>query len=104
MDESVTMAFLGPFGFRSGKDVDKLANVKYKTGVTGCPMVTEHALSLLEARVEKQVDLGTHSIFIGNVAATEVLGSGSPLTYRFYREHLKGKTSPNAPTYLQAKP
>ena len=50
MDESVTMKFIGPFGFKSGRGINKFESVQYKPGgVTGNPMVLEHTLSALEA-------------------------------------------------------
>lgn len=45
------------------------------------------------------VDLGTHTIFIGDVVSSEVLKSGRPLTYQYYHEELKGKSPPSAPTF-----
>ena len=103
LDESAPMTFLGPFGFRSGRDVDKLSQVQFKIGVTGCPLVLEHALSVLEAKVIDQIDLGTHTIFIGDTVNAEVLKEGRPLTYRYYQESLKGKAPATAPTYNPAK-
>jgi flavin reductase (DIM6/NTAB) family NADH-FMN oxidoreductase RutF len=97
--ESATMTFLGPFGFRSGREIDKLSKVQYKQGTTGSPLVTQHSLSVLEAKVIDVVDLGTHTVFIGDVVNAEVLREGRPLTYHYYHEHLKGKTSKHAPTY-----
>ena len=99
LEESTPMIFLGPFGFRSGRDVDKLSKVDFKEGMTGCPLITEHALSVLEAEVIDQIDLGTHTVFIGNVVSSEILKKGSPLTYQYYHQVLKGKSPPNAPTY-----
>ena len=99
LEESTPMIFLGPFGFRSGWDVDKLSKVDFKEGMTGCPLITEHALSVLEAEVVDQIDLGTHTVFIGNVVSSEILKKGSPLTYQYYHQVLKGKSPPNAPTY-----
>jgi flavin reductase (DIM6/NTAB) family NADH-FMN oxidoreductase RutF len=101
--ESAPTVFLGPFGFRSGREVDKLSQVQYKLGVTGCPLVLDHALSILEARVIDQIDLGTHTIFIGDAVNAEVLKEGRPLTYRYYQEFLKGKAPATAPTYNPAK-
>lgn len=101
--ESAPMTFLGPFGFRSGREVDKLSQVQYKLGVIGCPLVLDYALSILEARVIDQIDLGTHTIFIGDAVNAEVLKEGRPLTYRYYQEFLKGKAPATAPTYNPAK-
>ena len=103
LEESAPMTFFGPFGFRSGRDIDKLAKVHFKEGVTGCPLVIEHALSVLEAKVFDQIDLGTHTIFIGDAVNSEVLKAGRPLTYHYYHEKLKGKSPPTAPTYTPAK-
>jgi ferric-chelate reductase [NAD(P)H] len=103
LDESAPMTFLGLFGFQSGRDVDKLSQVQFKIGVAGCPLVLEHALSVLEARVIDQIDLGTHTIFIGDTVNAEVLKGGRPLTYRYYQEFLKGKAPATAPTYNPVK-
>ena len=103
LDDSVTLPFLGPFGFRSGREIDKLSKVKYKEGVTGCPLVTEHALSVLEAKVIHQIDLGSHTIFVADTIRSEPLKEGNPLTYKFYQENLKGKSPSTAPTFNPGK-
>ena len=100
LEESAPMKFFGPFGFRSGRDVDKLAEVAFKEGATGCPLLTEHVLSVLEAEVFEEIDLGSHTIFIGSVVHTEVLKAGRPLTYRYYHEELRGRSPVNAPTHI----
>jgi ferric-chelate reductase [NAD(P)H] len=99
LDDSATLKFIGIFGFRSGRDIDKLAQATHKLGLTGCPLVTEHALSVLEAQVISDIDLGTHTIFIGDTVNSEVIKAGRPLTYQFYHENLKGKSPPAAPTF-----
>ncbi|HBZ54174.1 MAG TPA: flavin reductase [Syntrophobacteraceae bacterium] len=99
LDDTATLKFIGLFGFRSGRDIDKLAQAGHKLGLTGCPLVTEHALSVLEAQVINDIDLGTHTIFIGDTVSSEVITTGRPLTYQFYHENLKGKSPPAAPTF-----
>ena len=103
LEETAPLTFFGPFGFRSGRDYGKLSKVQYKEGTTGCPLVTQNTLSILEARVIEQIDVGTHTVFIGDVVSSEVLKEGKPLTYHYYRENLKGKSSPNSPTYVPTK-
>ena len=98
--ETTPLKFIGIFGFNSGRTFNKLAKVIYKKLETGCPIVTENALSVFEARVIKRIDVGTHTIFIGRLVSAEVLKSGRPLTYSFYRVNLKGKTPKYAPTYM----
>lgn len=103
LDESVTMMFLGPFGFKTGRELDKFAKAAFQTGVTGSPIVTDHVLSFVEARVVNEIPLGTHTIFVGDVVNTGVIRPGSPLTYKFYHENLRGKTPPNAPSFKPEK-
>ena len=87
-------------GFRTGRNFDKFAKVSCTPGVTGCPVVKEHTLSCVEARVEKVLDVGTHSLFIGNVVAGEIFKpQGTPLTYEYYHTVIKGKT-PSGATHL----
>jgi ferric-chelate reductase [NAD(P)H] len=99
LEESAPLTFFGPFGFRSGRDFDKFAKLQFKKGNTGCPLITEYIVSAIEAKVTNQVDSGTHTIFIGDVVNTEFVKEGKPLTYQYYRDNLKGKTSVNSPTY-----
>jgi len=99
LDESTPMTFIGLFGFKSGRDTDKLSQASHKNGFTGCPLVTENTLSLFEAKVIDQVDVGTHTLFVADVVNAEVLRQGNPLTYAYYQQIKKGKTPKNAPTY-----
>ncbi len=99
LDTATPMTFIGLFGFKSGKNEDKLSKVQFVQGSTGVPLVTEHALSVLEARVTDEIDVGTHTLFVGDVVTAEVLRSGEPLTYAYYHTHLKGRSPKNAPTY-----
>jgi len=99
LSQDATMKFIGLFGFRSGKDVDKLSRANYKVGTTGAPVVLDYALSFLEAEVVEAVDPGTHTLFVGKVVAGEVLAEGTPLTYADYHEKKKGKAPKAAPTY-----
>ncbi len=103
LDESTPMKFIGRFGFRSGRDIDKFDQVSHKKGVYNSPMITEHTLAVLEAKVRDQVDVVTHTVFIGEVVCSEFLREGRPLTYAWYHEELKGKSPKTAPTYMEPK-
>jgi len=103
LDTSTPLTFIGLFGFKSGRSVDKLSQVEFIEGATGVPLVTQHALSVLEAKVIDEVDVGTHTLFVGDVAGAEVLVTGEALTYLYYHKHLKGKSPKAAPTYNPEK-
>lgn len=99
LDVNTPMTFIGLFGFKSGRDVEKLSDVEYELGGAGCPVVTENALAVLEVRVIDRVDVGTHTVFTGEVVSARVLREGEPLTYADYHRIKKGKAPKNAPTY-----
>jgi ferric-chelate reductase [NAD(P)H] len=103
LDTSTPMTFTGLFGFKSGRTEDKLSKVKFIQGTTGAPLATEHGFSVLEAKVVDEVDVGTHTLFVGDVVSAEVLRSGEPLTYAYYHTHLKGRSPKTAPTYNPEK-
>ena len=99
LDQETPMTMIGTFGFKSGRDIDKFAEVNYGTGETGCPVILDHTLAVVEAEVLQQVDVGTHTLFVAEVVAAKVLREGVPFTYSHYREVKKGKTPENAPTF-----
>jgi flavin reductase (DIM6/NTAB) family NADH-FMN oxidoreductase RutF/rubredoxin len=99
LEENTPMEFIGLFGFRGGRDTDKLSKSVYKEGL-GCPLVIENSLSTMEAKVVGQLDAGTHTIFLGEIISAEVLREGKPLTYEIYHQR-KGKAPKSAPTFQE---
>ena len=97
LDKTATLPFIGKFGFRTGRTFDKFANVPFTTGKLGCPLVTQHTLSYMEAQVLHTLDVGTHTLFVGEVKDAGVWQtSGEPLTYEYYHHVIKGKVPPGA--------
>jgi len=54
------------FGLKSGRQVDKFADVPYKEGVTGSPIL-EGVAAWLDCRLVHSYDAGDHTIFVGEV-------------------------------------
>ena len=98
--QATPLAFIGDFGFKSGRDVDKLQGVNHKTGQTGAPVILENATAYLEAEIIQDADAGTHTIFIGRIVAAEVLTEDPPLTYEYYQQVKRGTTPKTAPSYI----
>lgn len=91
----------GRFGYRSGKDFDKLEGMTVRYGETGVPVVMNDCIAFLECRVIQTVDVGTHLLFIGELVQAELLDDAmDPLTYLYYRKVKKGMAPKNAPTYI----
>jgi len=102
LSEDAPLPFIGNFGFKSGRDIDKFENIKYKTGESKVPLVLDYTLACLDAKVINKIDVGTHTIFIGNVQEAEVLSDGKPMTYEFYHKVKGGYSPKTAPTYSEA--
>jgi flavin reductase (DIM6/NTAB) family NADH-FMN oxidoreductase RutF/rubredoxin len=99
LQEDTALPFIGLFGFKSGRETDKLSQAEYVSGETGCPIVTENCLSWMEGKVIGEADAGTHTVFIVEITGCDVLKAGKPLTYAFYQDVKKGKAPKTAPTY-----
>ena len=99
-----TSILIGHFGFKSGRDTNKLEGIDYEIGATGAPVVMENAVSYLEARVVQEMDVGTHTIFIGEVVGADLVdGHKACMTYDYYHQIKGGKTPRTAATYLEEK-
>jgi len=103
LSQDTPLSFIGNFGFKSGREVDKLKDVNYKLGETKAPIVLDHSLAYLEARVINQVDVGTHTIFIGEVVGADVLRESEPMTYAYYHQVKRGITPKTAPSYIEER-
>ena len=99
LDQNAPMTFIGLFGFKCGRDVNKFNGLSH-TLSESCPLLTENALSVLACKVVSSFDIGTHTLFIGEVYDAQTLKEGVPLTYDYYRNVKKGKTQKNATTYM----
>lgn len=100
LSKDTPMEFIGTFGFNSGKDMDKFKDIEYIKGNTGVPVVTQNALSYFELKVEQQIDVYTHTIFIGEVVNADLLRDGEPMTYDYYHKVKRGTAPKTAPTYV----
>jgi flavin reductase (DIM6/NTAB) family NADH-FMN oxidoreductase RutF/rubredoxin len=103
LSQDTPLSFVGNFGFKSGRESDKFSGVSYKSGETGAPVVLDHAISYLEAKVTSQMDTGSHTIFVGEVMAAEVVADGEPMTYAYYQQVKRGTTPKTAPSYVGEK-
>lgn len=102
LSEKADMAFIGNFGFKSGRDVDKFASMPYTLSPSGCPMPEVNILAYIDLDICTSIDVDTHTVFIGEVTDCGITGEGTPMTYSYYREVLCGKTPPTAPSYRSA--
>ena len=103
LSQDTPLPFIGHFGFKSGREIDKLEGINYKIGETQAPVVIDNALAYLEARVIQEVDVGTHTIFIGELVGADVIREGETMTYAYYHQVKRGTTPKTAPSYIEDK-
>ena len=103
LSQDTPLSFIGHFGFKSGRDIDKLEGINYKIGETRAPVITDNALAYLEAKVTQEVDVGTHTIFVGALVGADVIKEGEPMTYAYYHQVKRGTTPKTAPSYVEEK-
>lgn len=98
--QTTPLQFIGNFGFKSGRDTDKFKDIKYKPGETSSPIILDNTNAYFEVEVLQDTDAGTHTIFVGRIAAAEVLNDLPLMTYEYYHLVKKGMTPKTAPSYI----
>lgn len=80
------------FGYQSGREVDKFASfTEAKRSPNGVLYITKGTNAYISAYVQQEVDLGTHSLFIAQLVATESLSDDKSATYDYYQNFVKQK-------------
>ena len=80
------------FGLQSGRDVNKFENfTQCSRGTNGIYYITEGTNAYLSVKVKKTEDLGSHTMFIGEITDMEVLSEAPSVTYDYYLNNIKPK-------------
>ena len=82
------------FGFRSGRDVDKFADLPesdFAMAENGIPYITKGTNAYFSLKVEKEMDLGSHTLFICEPVFMTVLSDAASCTYEYYQNEIKPK-------------
>ena len=77
------------WGFQSGKDVDKTVGITYFRPENGAICIVDGVNAVMCAKVEQEVDLGTHTMFIAEVTDAFSTEEDSSATYAFYHKNIK---------------
>lgn len=84
------------FGFQSGRNINKFADCpseppRSKNGLIVLPKYTNACLSL---KVEKELDLGSHGMFLCEVTESKKFSDTESVTYNYYQSNIKPKPQP----------
>jgi len=92
ISEAASFELFKRFGFQSGRDVDKFDGFQaWKRAENGTAIITEGTNAWISAKVEQEVDLGTHILFIASVTDMDVISDTPSATYTYYQNHIKPK-------------
>lgn len=101
LSEDTSGAVIGALGFNSGRSTNKLKNIKHRILDEGVPIIKENTCSWVLCKLKDYVETNSHTIFIGEIIAGSEKSTGVPMTYKYYREVIKGTAPINAPTHIQ---
>jgi len=98
LSEKSEPGLIGTFGFQSGKDINKFDGVEAieKEGIS----VIADSCGYVVCKVIDKMETSTHTVFLGEVIAADVLKQEEAMTYAYYHKVVKGKSPKNAPTYI----
>ena len=95
LTESVPFKIFQQFGFCSGRDTDKFADVGYQDRTAnGLRYLPENANAVISGKVVESYDWGTHTLFVAEVTEAKVLSDDRSVTYQYYFDHIKPKPAP----------
>ena len=98
--EEADMPYIGRFGFRTSTAFAKFEGIACEHTMLGDPYTPACAACVLACKVVQTLDVGTHTVFVGEVVDAATLSDATPMTYAYYHGTLKGKTPPKASSYI----
>ncbi len=101
LSENTSGTVIGALGFNSGRDTDKLQNVRYRVLAEGVPVIKENICCWFLCKVVGSIETRSHTVFLGEVVAGSEKVRGKPMTYDYYHRTIKGRAPKNAPTYRE---
>lgn len=92
ISQEADFALFKHFGFQSGRDVDKFKDFPdCKTSSNGIKYITKGTNAYMSVKVSQTVDLGSHTMFIGEITDMEVLSETASASYEYYQNNIKPK-------------
>ena len=87
------------FGMQSGRDLDKFADfTDVARSENGLYYLTRYAGAFLSLKITESHDLGSHTLFIGELVDGEVVEKGENCTYGYYQTVIKANAPKPAST------
>lgn len=91
LTEETPFAIFEYFGFQSGKNVDKFVSSNLHRSENGLVIQPDYSNAFFSLKVEQEVDLESHTLFICEVTEAKVLSDKPTMTYAYYHANVKPK-------------
>lgn len=91
LSQEATFWVFQHYGFQSGRDVDKFANLPQMRTENGLRYVSGCTNAVISGKVVQTVDCGTHTMFIAQVTEAMQLDPVPSATYQYYFDEIKPK-------------
>lgn len=92
------MGLIKRFGMQSGRDTDKFAGfADVRRSENGLYYLTKQTNAFLSLKVASAQDLGSHTLFIGELTNAEALSDGPSCTYAYYQDVIKSRVPKEEP-------
>ena len=91
LTEETPFAIFEYFGFQSGREVEKFVSPNLHRSDNGLVILPSYSNSFISLKVEKEVELDTHTMFICEVTQSQVLSDKPTMTYSYYHANVKPK-------------
>ena len=96
--EEAEMDLFKRFGMQSGRDTDKFAGFEDTArSANGLLYLTRACNAFLSVKVTESHDLGSHTLFIGEMVDGETLSGAPSATYNYYQTIIKARAVKPAP-------
>ena len=89
LDTSAPFSVFERFGFQSGRNTDKFADLTPRRAQNGLAVLAEHINAYFSLDVQEYVDLGSHGMFICTVSEASVVSNAESMTYAYYHANVK---------------
>ena len=91
LDESVEFDIFKNFGLQHGFEINKFDGYDVKYDINEMPYIENNACAYMSCKVVESIDLGSHTLFVGEVLDMDKLSDLRPVTYNEYHSRIKPK-------------
>ena len=100
LTEETPFAIFEYFGFQSGRNVDKFVSPNLNRSENGLVIQPDYSNAFFSLKVEQEIDLDSHTLFICEVTEAKVLSDKPTMTYTYYHKNVKPKPEKKAKGFV----